>query len=178
LGGKDWFIEFLAPVFSAPGHPAAHEIAREGLGLIGVAHASESATHGASSEVMTEWTLMAASLGVALAGIGLAYYLYIKNPKAPATVAARFKGIYRLLLNKYYMDEIYNAIFVQPIRSWSEWLWHSFDDGVVDGTANGTGRLVTGLSSIMKRLQTGYVQNYAIWMLVGVVVLIAYYLCR
>ena len=74
------------------------------------------------------------------------------------------------------MDEIYDALFVQPIRRGSEWLWHTIDDGVVDGIANGSARLFTGLSSVLKRLQTGYVQNYAVWMLVGIVFLIVYYL--
>ncbi|MFH0812375.1 MAG: NADH-quinone oxidoreductase subunit L [Pseudomonadota bacterium] len=177
LGGKDWFLQFLAPVFSSA-HPVTHHAAGAGIGLVGVAHAAEAAHHGAAHELVLEWGLMGISLCVALAGIGLAYYLYIKNPEAPAMVAGQFKRIYRILFNKYYMDEIYNALFVQPIRQGSEWLWRSFDDGVVDGTANGAGRLFTGLSALLKRLQTGYVQNYAVWMLAGVVVLIAYYLFR
>ena len=53
-------------------------------------------------------------------------------------------------------------------------MWHSIDDGVVDGIANGSARLFVGLSSVLKRLQTGYVQNYAVWMLVGIVFLIVY----
>ena len=121
---------------------------------------------------------MGVSLGVAIVGISLAYYLYLKNPEAPGKIASTFKTLYRVMFNKYYMDEIYNAIFVQPIRRGSEWLWHSVDDSGIDAIANGAGRLCTGLSGVLKRLQTGYVQNYAIWMLVGAVLLIAYYFFR
>ena len=176
LRGGEWFQEFLAPVFKAAVPVAAHHQAG-GFGLVGIAQAAEGLAHG-GEELALEWGLMGISLGVAIVGIGLAYYLYLKKPEAPVIIASKFKTVYRIIFNKYYMDEIYNAIFVQPIRRGSEWLWHSVDDGVIDGTANGAGRLCTGLSAILKRLQTGYVQNYAVWMLVGAVLLITYYLFR
>ena len=172
LKGGDWFHHFLAPVFSSGSAPVTPHHAAN-IGLVGIAHASETVAHG-SHELILEWSLMGVSLGVALLGIGLAYYLYLKNPQAPAKIAEHFKRLYRVIFNKYYMDEIYDALFVQPIRRWSEWLWHSIDDGVVDGIANGSARLFVGLSSVLKRLQTGYVQNYAVWMLVGIVFLIVY----
>ena len=175
LGGGEWFQEFLAPVFKSAVPVAVHHQAG-GLSFVGLAQAAEGLAHG--EELSLEWALMGVSLGVAIVGISLAYYLYLKNPEAPGKIAGTFKTLYRIIFNKYYMDEIYNAIFVQPIRRGSEWLWHSVDENVIDGTANGAGRLCTGLSAILKRLQTGYVQNYAIWMLVGTVLLIAYYLFR
>jgi NADH-quinone oxidoreductase subunit L len=175
LGGGEWFQEFLAPVFKSSVLVAVHHQAG-GLSFVGLAQAAEGLAHG--EELSLEWALMGVSLGVAIVGISLAYYLYLKNPEAPGKIAGTFKTFYRIIANKYYMDEIYDAIFVQPIRRGSEWLWHSVDDNVIDGTANGAGRLCTGLSAILKRLQTGYVQNYAIWMLVGTVLLIAYYLFR
>jgi len=175
LGGGEWFQEFLAPVFTSA-VPAAVHHQTAGLSLVGLAQAAEALTHG--EELVLEWELMGISLGVAIVGISLAYYLYLKNPEVPGKIANTFKTLYRIIFNKYYMDEIYNAIFVQPIRRGSEWLWHSVDENVIDGTANGAGRLCTGLSAILKRLQTGYVQNYAIWMLAGTVLLIAYYLFR
>jgi len=174
LQGADWFHNFLAPVFSPGNAPVTpHHVAT--IGLVGIAHASEAASHG-SHELVLEWTLMGVSLGVALLGIVLAYYLYLVNPQAPAKIADNFKRLYRVIFNKYYVDEIYATLFVQPIRRGSEWLWHYFDDGVIDGIANGSARLFTGMSSILKRLQTGYVQNYAVWMLVGIVFLVVYYL--
>jgi NADH-quinone oxidoreductase subunit L len=175
LGGGDGFQEFLAPVFKSAVPAAVHRQAG-GWSFVGLAQAAEGLAHG--EELSLEWALMGVSLGVAIVGISLAYYLYLKNPEAPGKIANTFKTLYRIIFNKYYMDEIYNAIFVQPIRRGSEWLWHSVDENVIDGTANGAGRLCTGLSAMLKRLQTGYVQNYAIWMLVGTVLLIAYYLFR
>jgi len=176
LKGADWFHHFLAPVFNTTAHSVTHHAAGD-MGLIGLAHAAEAAVHG-GHELVIEWALMGVSLGVAMVGIGLAYYFYLKKPEVPGIIAEQFKLIYRIIFNKYYIDEIYNAIFVQPIRRGSEWLWHSFDDGMVDATANGSGRLFIGLSTILKRLQTGYVQNYAVWMLVGTVLLMAYCLFR
>ena len=175
LGGGEWFQGFLAPVFNSAAPVAFHHQAG-GLSLVGLAHAAEALTH--AEELSLEWTLMGISMGVAILGICLAYYFYLKNPEAPGKIADKFKTLYRVIANKYYMDEIYNAIFVQPIRLGSEWLWHAIDENVIDGTANGAGRLCTGLSAMLKRLQTGYVQNYAIWILLGTVVLIAYYLFR
>ncbi|RLA95092.1 MAG: NADH-quinone oxidoreductase subunit L [Deltaproteobacteria bacterium] len=177
LGGGEWFGNFLAPVFSSGTHTAPHH-AVFNFSLVKAAFAQEAHAHGGHEELVLEWSLMAISLGVAIAGILLAFLFYIKNPQAPVRVAEKIKGIYQIVFNKYYVDEIYNALFVQPIKKGSEWLWHSFDDMVVDGMVNGSGRLFSGLSSILKRLQTGYVQNYAIWMLVGIVFLIVYYLFR
>ena len=176
LKGGEWFQHFLAPVFKTDISSVAPHHAGN-IALVGVAHVAEAAAHG-SQELGLEWTLMGVSLGVAILGIILAYYLYIRRPEAPRMIAEHFKRLYRIVFNKYYVDEIYDTVFVQPIREGSEWLWHSFDDEVVDGVVNGSGRLFTGLSSILKRLQTGYVQNYAVWMLVGIVFLIVYYLFR
>jgi len=178
LGGGEWFQKFLSPVFPAAASISAHHPAPS-LGLGGLAHAVEDLGLGhGEGELVQEWIIMGISLGIAVIGIALAYYLYLKNPRAPVVIANKFKAIYQLMFNKYYVDEIYNALFVQPIRRGSEWLWHSFDDGVIDGIVNGAGRWCSGLSTILKRLQTGYVQSYAVWMLVGTVLLMVYYLFR
>ena len=143
LGGGEWFGNFLAPVFSSGTHTAPHH-AVFNFSLVKAAFAQEAHAHGGHEELVLEWSLMTISLGVAIAGILLAFFFYIKNPQAPVRVAEKIKGIYQIVFNKYYVDEIYNALFVQPIKKGSEWLWHSFDDMVVDGMVNGSGRLFSG----------------------------------
>jgi NADH-quinone oxidoreductase subunit L len=126
-----------------------------------------------------ELSLMAVSSVVALLGIALATWLWLKRPDIPAAVAARSGGLYRLLLNKYYVDEVYDATIVQPIKIVSEeGLWRGMDARVVDGAVNGTGQLVAGTSAILRLFQNGSVKAYAASTFVGVVAILAYYIWR
>ena len=87
--------------------------------------------------------------------------------------------IHRLLLNKYYVDELYDATIVQPIKVVSQQgLWRGFDVRVIDGAVNGTGALVSGGSAVLRRLQTGSVRAYAGSLFVGVVLVLGYYIWR
>ena len=105
---------------------------------------------------------MAVSSLVAFAGIGLATFLWLKNRQIPVGMAAQYPGVYRLLLNKYYVDEVYDATIVQPIKVVStEGLWRGFDVKVVDGAVNGAGYLVSGISIVLRLLQNGSVKTYA-----------------
>jgi len=129
------------------------------------------------ADTSAEIPLMIVSIVVAFAGIGLATYYFLKNRRAADAVAARFAGLYRLLLNKYYVDEIYDAAIVQPIRIASEdGLWKVVDVRVIDGAVNGAGEIVGGSSELMRRLQTGSVRAYAASLFVGVVLILGYYL--
>ena len=155
LGGSDWFARFLEPSFSGA--------------VIG--EASEAAE--------LEGTLMIVSTVVAVSGIGVAMYFFLKHREAADGVAARFAGLYRLLQHKYYVDEIYDATIVQPIRIVSqEGLWRIVDVRVIDGTVNLAGRVVEGSSQELRRAQTGSVRAYAASLLLGVVVILGYYLWR
>jgi len=92
---------------------------------------------------------MAFSSGIALAGIGIAAYFFLRRREAAGALAARFAGLHRLLLNKYYVDEIYDAAIVEPIRRGSERaLWKVVDAGVIDGAVNGAGSLVNGAGAV------------------------------
>jgi len=154
LGGRDWFARFLEPSFA----PQAHEeVAERGL----------------------ELTLMLASTLVAVAGIGIAAYFFLKNRRAADRMADRFLGVRTLLLNKYYVDEIYDAAIVQPVRIVSEdALWKVIDVRVIDGAANGVGETVAGASEWLRRVQTGSVRSYAASVFLGVVLILGYYLWR
>ena len=87
--------------------------------------------------------------------------------------------MHRVLLNKYYVDEFYDAVIVQPVKGLSErFLWKIFDAGVIDGAVNGAGTVVNGWSAILRRLQTGSMRAYALSVFVGVVVILGYYVWR
>jgi NADH-quinone oxidoreductase subunit L len=123
--------------------------------------------------------LMAVSTVVALAGIGLATIIYVRRPGTADRLASRFSGLHKLLLGKYFVDEIYDEAIVQPIRKTSTTLlWRAVDAGLVDGTVNGVGLVVRGWSAVFRRLQTGSVRAYAMSLFVGVVVIVGYYLWR
>ena len=78
------------------------------------------------------------------------------------------------MFNKYYIDEIYDARIVQPIRRLSVRLWRNFDDGLLDASVNGAGGFVGMAGSAVRRLQTGYVKSYAAVMLAGALAIILY----
>ena len=119
--------------------------------------------------------LMAAiSLAIALAGLAVASVFYLRRPQVPERLAATYAETYRTLLNKYYVDEAYSALVVEPIRSGSLWLWQRFDESVIDGSVNGLGALVRAGSRGLRRTQTGYVMNYVLSFIIGVVAILGY----
>jgi NADH-quinone oxidoreductase subunit L len=165
LGGENRLASWLAPSFAAP--------VAGGLQASGEAEAPE------EDHAALELTLMAVSSGIALLGIGIAAFIWLKRRDIADSIARRYAGLHRLLLNKYYVDEMYDAAIVQPIRIGSqEGLWRGLDVQVVDGAVNGTGALVAAGSSVLRRLQTGSVRAYAGSMFIGVVVILGYYLWR
>jgi NADH-quinone oxidoreductase subunit L len=122
-------------------------------------------------------TLMVASSAVALAGIGLAWWLFLRNRQAADALSVRFSGIYRVLVNKYYVDEVYNAAIVEPIHIVSEeGLWKGVDAAGIDGAVNGVGEIVRVASRSLRLLQTGSVRAYAASLFLGVVAILGYYL--
>jgi NADH-quinone oxidoreductase subunit L len=122
---------------------------------------------------------MVVSSLVALLGIGLARYLWLQNPRIPEQLAAQFSGVHRLLLNKYYVDEIYDAGIVHPVQKASERaLWKGADVRIIDGAVNASGQIVGALSAGLRLLQTGSVKTYAAGTFAGVVAILAYYLWR
>jgi NADH-quinone oxidoreductase subunit L len=153
--GWNQFHEFLAPVFSQSGEIAA-----------------ESGHHAVNFEV----AMMIISILIAILGIGLAYKMYLKSPRLPDQYAERYPGLYSLVAHKYWVDEIYDWVFVGPLVRLSVFLWRKIDDLLVDGAVNGVGAIARGGSEIFKRLQTGNVQSYALSILVGIVLMVGYFL--
>lgn len=119
-------------------------------------------------------TLVAISSGAGLLGIGIAYWMYVLSPGIPDTIVARFNGLYTLILNKYYVDEIFDATIVDPvIGGSSSVLWKGIDVGVIDGAVNGVGSQSRGMGMILRMLQSGSIRNYATWVVFGSVLLVA-----
>jgi len=114
---------------------------------------------------------------VALAGIGAAYLAYIRQPAIPALAAERFRPLYRFLLNKWYFDELYDFIFVRGAFLVGYGLWKGGDGLLIDGLGpDGLAATTLRASVGTSRLQTGYVYHYAFAMLIGVVILVSWYL--
>jgi NADH-quinone oxidoreductase subunit L len=167
LGGSGRLERFLEPSFSVTGRAPARETPAGAEDR--AAEASEGLERG----------LMAVSTLAALGGIGIAVFLFLKNPDAANRLADRFIGLRTLLVNKYYVDEVYDATIVQPIRIVSEeGLWKRVDVRGIDAVVNGVAESVGGLSELLRRVQTGSVRMYAASLFAGVVMVLGYYLWR
>jgi NADH-quinone oxidoreductase subunit L len=126
----------------------------------------------------TEWGLMALSVAIALVGIAVAAFLYLSNPSLPAKITAAFPGLHRAVYNKWYIDELYDFLIVNPCKSLGRFLWKGFDVLVVDGAVNGVAHVVMSFGGVLRYLQTGQVFSYAWTMVFGVVVILGYYLFK
>ena len=110
---------------------------------------------------------------LALAGVALAAYLYLRRPDLAAALKRRFSGLYRLLDNKYYLDRINEIVFADGARKLGFGLWRTGDVRLIDGLAvNGSARLVGWVASASRLLQSGYIYHYAFGMIIGVLVLV------
>jgi NADH-quinone oxidoreductase subunit L len=125
-----------------------------------------------------EWGLMGASIAIAVTGIMIAMTMYVKNTGAPAKFTAAFPALHRAVYNKWYIDEIYDFIFVNPCKALGQFLWKGFDVLVIDGVVNGVANAVMGVSGILRFMQSGYIYNYAFSMALGVVVMLGYYIFK
>ncbi len=153
LGGDNHWAHFLEPVL---GHPHIH--------VSGI----------------TEALLMGSSILAGALGIGLAFYMYRLQPQLPALIAERFAALYRLLLNKYYIDEIYGKLIVEPTLGFSRRvILRIVDLGCIEGVVNGLPRAIGNASQQLRRIQDGQVSHYLAWMgggalVVMVVLLLGY----
>ena len=187
LGGSNHFEHWLEPVF---GHAA--EVMASG------------AAHEAAHSVFQEWLLMGLSVGIAASGVYAAYYFVIKRREAADRLVQATGGVHRMLQNKYYVDEVFNAVFVDGLSKGSGTALWKFDASVVDGGVNGAAWLTRFTSTLsiwwdtwvvdgavrlsafivkvmsypVRLLQTGLVQAYALFIVLGVLIFFSYYLLR
>ena len=118
-------------------------------------------------------------LVVGFGGIGLAYVLYLLKPEIPGRIAAAFQGVYKFLLNKWYFDELYDWLFVRPCFALGRGFWRVVDGWIIDGLGpDGISETIRRAAVRVSAMQSGYVYHYAFAMLIGVVVIITWYLFR
>ncbi|MGH9690991.1 MAG: NADH-quinone oxidoreductase subunit L [Candidatus Acidiferrales bacterium] len=165
-GGTDHFEEFLHPVFAAYAPQAA------GVEQVATVAGSGAESGGASSSPVV--AVLRAIAGppviVALIGFLLAWWFYIRKPETPRQLERSLHVPYVLLMNKYYVDEIYGALFIGPLLWISRnILWHVVDEGIIDGIVNGTARIARDSGSGARRLQSGNTRSYATWIVIGAV---------
>ena len=152
LGGHANFAEFMNPVL---GHPEGH------------------GTHA------EEWMVMGISVLVGIAGIGLAYFMYILRPELPARISLQFAAVHKVLFNKYYVDELYDFIIIRP----TIWIAKNVligvtDARIIEAIVNGVPNAIAAFSSGLRRIQTGLMQHYATIMATGILLIIAMMLLR
>jgi NADH-quinone oxidoreductase subunit L len=153
----NWIEHWLAPVLEP-----AHKVL----------------AHGESHEIHAiEYVLMAVSLGIAIAGILLARAWYNSASDAPASFANRMKGLYNLLWNKYFIDELYYGLIVNPLHKIADVVFSKGAETYgIDNVVNRSGSVVTALAELFRRAQSGIVQNYALLMVVGIIAVMAWLL--
>jgi len=133
--------------------------------------------HGATA--MSLHALSTAPFWLAAAGVALAWWFYLKRPDIPAAIAARARPLHTLLLNKYYFDELYNAVFAGGSRLLGRFLWRVGDVAIIDGLfVNGAARTIGWFSTIVRKFQSGLIYHYAFTMIIGVFVLLTIWFVR
>jgi NADH-quinone oxidoreductase subunit L len=133
-------------------------------------------THGGEHHEVPLLVMLTPTLAMA-AGFAVAWYFYITNPLVPFGLAKRFRGLYQFLLNAWYFDALYDAIFVRPAKRLGQFLWKTGDGTIIDGIGpDGVAARVIDITNRVVKLQTGYIYHYAFVMLVGVALLITYFI--
>jgi NADH-quinone oxidoreductase subunit L len=173
LWGGDNFNRFLAPVFST--------YAPHGETYLKAPNSEEMAAlnEAQHEERSTELTFTAISVGVAMLGLLLAWYLYYKRPELPERMAKSAGGLYRLVLDKYRIDELYGAVIIQPLIALStNVFWKGIDRGLIDGAVDGGAAGAQETSDALRRMQSGNIRSYAGWVAVGATAVIAFMVWR
>jgi NADH-quinone oxidoreductase subunit L len=170
LGGSNHFEKWLEPVFGGEKEAAV----APAINFISSAFASA----GGESQSSAEGTLMILAILVAIAGISVAYYLYIRRPDIPVAFVRSFPGLFNTLYNKYYVDELYQAIFVKGLFALGRFCKRVVDEIIIDGTINGVAYLVNGVGGALRYIQTGYVQGYAFAMIIGAIFVLGYLIMK
>jgi NADH-quinone oxidoreductase subunit L len=159
LQGSDHFGSFLSPVFNATAATAE-----------GAAEQGESTTELAFTFI---------SVAVGLLGLLAAWWLYYKRPELPAKMAKAAGGLYIFVLEKYKVDELYGAVFIQPLIALSSTVfWKGIDRGLIDGAVDGSAAGAREVSDEMRHMQSGNIRSYAGWVAIGAAAVIAFMVWR
>jgi NADH-quinone oxidoreductase subunit L len=175
LGGNNHFDHFLGPVFRStlPAESSQTQMGEKG--------ATEQTTEGTEPKESASKELMFTGISVAAAflGLALAWLLYYRSPDLPHRIVQRIAGLYHVVCNKYYVDEIYAALIVKPLVNGStSILWQGVDRKVIDDTVNNAADGARHVSDEVRHMQSGNLRSYAGWVAAGSAVLIAYMIWR
>jgi len=148
MWGHDELGHFLEPVLGSVPHPP-----------------------GVSSGL--EWVLSGAAVAIGLLGLLVVHFMYKVKPELPAKLATQLHGLYALLLNKYWIDQLYGAVIVTPLLLFSRYILKALiDRGIIDGAGFAAGATAQGFGAIAQRIQSGNIRSYAGWLAVGAAVLL------
>jgi NADH-quinone oxidoreductase subunit L len=151
-GGQDHFENYLAPVFASPGME------------------NGAAATSLADSAWLEHELMFIAIAAALIGLFLAWWMYVKRPKLPEKLAESMSAPYKLLLGKYFVDELYAAVIVRPLVWISrQVLWKFVDERVIDGAVNGVADATQGAGNQVRQTESGNTRSYATWIVIGAV---------
>lgn len=129
-------------------------------------------------DVTTEWTLMGVSVSLALVSAVVAYQFYVKSPETPRKIAEGIKPIYNVVYNKYFVDEAYFGVIINPLVSLSRNVWYYIDVNFIDKMTYLAADLMRGMGSVVRSLQTGNMQQYAMYIGIGVVAALSFVIMR
>ena len=133
-------------------------------------------THEEAHHDVPLWVVLSPTIAMAL-GFAVAWYFYITNPLVPFGLSKRFNGLYKFLLNAWYFDALYDRVIVRPAKRLGHFLWKTGDGTVIDGIGpDGVAARVIDITNRVVKLQSGYIYHYALAMLIGVALLITYFI--
>jgi NADH-quinone oxidoreductase subunit L len=171
LGGGDRFGNFLNPVTRGVGAPASFEqvsIAMRTGAPIPTTEAPPRPEDPKTERMLTGFSVLAAALGWLLADT-----LYRRKPELPAKMAASSRALYRLVCNKYWIDEIYGFLIIKPLLVISRYiLWGGFDRGVIGGGNRVLAGSAQGAGAVLRRIQSGNIRSYAGWLAIGAAIIL------
>ncbi len=128
----------------------------------------------AAAHMVPSWVKVSPFIAM-LIGLAISWLFYIRNPSLPGRLAAQQRPLYLFLLNKWYFDELYDAIFVRPAKWLGNFLWKQGDGKVIDGTLNGVAMgIIPFFTRLAGRAQSGYLFHYAFAMVLGIVILVTW----
>ncbi len=146
-----------------------HMISAEGNFFDGAIFVSESRIHLLEEVHHSPLLVKISPLIVGVIAIFMAYFLYLKRTDLPKKIAEQFKLFYKISLNKWYFDEIYQALLVNPTKKLGDVLWRIFDVKIIDAVPNQSADFCKAMAGKISKIQSGYIYNYALWMVLGVI---------
>lgn len=130
------------------------------------------------ADASLEWTLMGVSVGLAVLSAFVAFHFYVQAPDKPKRLAEKIKGLHSLVYNKYFVDEVYFGVLINPLVRFSKDLWYHIDVNVIDKTTYFVGDLVRGGGALVRSFQNGNIQQYAMYIAIGLVLTLSFILVR